>query len=482
MRALPLSIGTIHLVGIGGIGMSGIAEILHNLGYRVQGSDVAESANVRRLKALDIPITIGHDDENLGEASVVVVSTAVKADNAEVVAARARLIPVVRRAEMLAELMRLKWSIAVGGTHGKTTTTSMIAAILETAGFDPTVIIGGIINAYGSNARLGAGDWMVVEADESDGTFTKLPATIAVVTNIDPEHLDFYGDFAALRRAFEAFVENLPFYGFAALCIDHPEVQALIPRVSDRKVVTYGMSPQADVRASDVSLHADGAAFDVVVADRAHGREQVIGGLSLPMLGEHNVQNALAGIAVAREMGVDDETVRRALAEFAGVRRRFTKTGEAHGVTVIDDYAHHPVEIAAALKGARAVCKGEVIAVVQPHRYTRLQSLFEGFCTCFNDAQTVIVADVYPAGEAPIAGVDREALIEGLRARGHRNVLALQAPEDLAPLVARLASPGDMVILLGAGTITHWAQSLPAELEHQPGSLGQGPVRTGSAL
>ncbi len=480
MRALPLSIGTIHLVGIGGIGMSGIAEILHNLGYEVQGSDIAEGVNVRRLRELGIPVAIGHSDQNIGKAEVVVVSTAVKPDNPEVVAARTRLVPVVRRAEMLAELMRLKWSIAVGGTHGKTTTTSMIAAILDAAGFDPTVIIGGILNAYGTNARLGAGDWMVVEADESDGTFTKLPATIAVVTNIDAEHLDFYGDFGALRRAFEAFVENLPFYGFAALCIDHPEVQALIPRVSDRKVVTYGMSPQADVRASNVSLDAGGAEFDVVIADRDEGQERVIEGMRLPMLGEYNVQNALAAIAVAHELAVDDDILRRSLSEFAGVARRFTKTGEVHGITVIDDYAHHPVEISAVLKGARAVCKGAVIAIVQPHRYTRLQSLFEGFCTCFNDAQTVIVADVYPAGETPIEGIDRDALIEGLRTHGHRDVMALEAPEDLTAMIADIAQPGDMVIFLGAGTITNWAKHLPEELERRLGG-GEGSLRTTGA-
>jgi UDP-N-acetylmuramate--alanine ligase len=482
MKTLPLSIGTIHCVGIGGIGMSGIAEILHNLGYEVQGSDMSESANVRRLRDLGIPIRIGHDPECIGDARVVVVSSAIKPDNPEVAAARARLIPVVRRAEMLAELMRLKWSIAVGGTHGKTTTTSMIAAVLEGAGFDPTVINGGIINAYGTNARLGAGDWIVVEADESDGTFVKLPATIAVVTSIDPEHLDFFGNFDGLRRAFETFVENLPFYGFAALCIDHPEVQALIPRVSDRKVITYGMSPQADVRAAAVSLDAGGAEFDVVITDRAHDEERVMEGMRLPMLGEYNVENALAAIAVCREMGVSEEVMRRSLAGFGGVRRRFTKTGEAHGVTVIDDYAHHPVEIAAVLKGARAVCEGNVIAVVQPHRYTRLRNLFEGFCTCFNDADVVIVADVYPAGEPPIEGVDREALIEGLRARGHRDVAGLRDPKDLAALIAEAARPGDMVICLGAGTSTNWAQSLPGELARRIGGAGAtGPGRARSA-
>ncbi len=465
MRALPLTIGTIHLVGIGGIGMSGIAEILHNLGYRVQGSDIVENANVKRLRELGVSIQIGHRAEHIDDAQVVVISSAINADNPEAAAARARLVPVVRRTEMLAELMRLKWSIAVGGTHGKTTTTSLIAALLEVAGLDPTVINGGIINAYGTNARLGAGDWMVVEADESDGTFVKLSATIAVVTSIDPEHLDFYGSFEALENAFESFVQNVPFYGFAALCVDHPVVQAMIPRLSDRKIVTYGMSPQADIRALEVSLDATGTSFDVVVADRGAGEKRRVSGLRLPMLGAHNVQNALAAIAVASEMGIDDDDARRALADFAGVKRRFTKTGEAHGITVIDDYAHHPVEIAAVLKAARAASDGNVIAVVQPHRYTRLNHLFEDFCTCFNNADAVIVAEIYPAGEPPIEGIDRDALVEGLHAHGHRNVVPLAEPEGLASVVHHIAQPGDLVICLGAGSITKWAQSLPAALD-----------------
>ncbi|MFQ5953906.1 MAG: UDP-N-acetylmuramate--L-alanine ligase, partial [Kiloniellales bacterium] len=410
MKALPLSIGTLHFVGIGGIGMSGIAEILHNLGYRVQGSDLAENSNVKRLKSLGVPIEIGHRAGNVGQAQVVVVSSAVKDDNSEVVEARARHIPVVRRAEMLAELMRLKWSVAVGGTHGKTTTTSLIAAVFEAAGLDPTVINGGIINAYGTNARLGAGDWMVVEADESDGTFVRLPATIAVVTNIDPEHLDFYGSVHALNGAFASFLENIPFYGFAALCIDHPVVQTLIPRLSDRKVVTYGFSPQAGIRAVGLHMQPAGCGFDVRITEPGEGTVRTLPGLRLPMLGEHNVQNALAAIAVATEMRIDDQVMRAALADFAGVTRRFTCTGEAGGITVIDDYGHHPVEISAVLKAARATCRGRVIAVVQPHRYTRLETLFDDFCTCFNDADTVIVADVYAAGETPIEGIDRDAL------------------------------------------------------------------------
>jgi UDP-N-acetylmuramate--alanine ligase len=465
MRALPLDIGMIHFVGIGGIGMSGIAEILHNLGYQVQGSDVADSGNVQRLRGLGIAVEIGHRAENLGDAQVVVVSSAVKKDNPEVVAARSRLLPVVRRAEMLGELMRLKWAIAVAGTHGKTTTTSMIGALLDAAQLDPTVINGGIINAYGTNARLGAGDWMVVEADESDGTFVKLPATIAVVTNIDPEHLDFYGTFDAVQQGFESFVGNIPFYGFAALCIDHPVVQGMIPKLSERRIVTYGMSPQADIRAVNIEIGRDGARYDVVVTDRLHGTSRIITGLKLPMFGQHNVQNSLAAIAVAEEMGLGDDVVRTAFAGFKGVKRRFTKTGEANGITVIDDYGHHPVEIAAVLHAARGATSGNIIAVVQPHRYTRLRDLFAEFCTCFNDADAVLVADVYPAGEAPIEGVNRDALVTGLRARGHRHAEALPSPADLPAMVRDLARPGDFVVCLGAGSITNWAQSLPGELE-----------------
>ena len=464
MRALPLSIGTIHFVGIGGIGMSGIAEVLHNLSYSVQGSDIAENANVKRLRNLGIPIAVGHGEENLGDAQVVVISSAVGPDNPEITAARKRLLPVVRRAEMLGELMRLKWSIAVGGTHGKTTTTSLIAALLDAAGMDPTVINGGIINAWGSNARLGEGDWMVAEADESDGTFLKLPATMAVVTSINPEHLDHYGSFDALRAAFDAFVQNIPFYGVAILCIDNPEVQAMIPRVSDRKVTTYGFSPQADIRAVNLESNAVGVSFDAVIADRS-GTARTLPGLRLPMLGAHNVQNSLAAVAIANEMGIDDEVLRRALSGFEGVKRRFTRTGEADGIVVVDDYGHHPVEIAAVLAAARQASRGKVIAVVQPHRYTRLRDLFEEFCTCFNDADEVLVAEVYAAGEDPIEGIDRDVLVAGLRAHGHRSVAPLESPKDLAEIVNGLASPGDMVVCLGAGNITAWANDLPGELK-----------------
>jgi UDP-N-acetylmuramate--alanine ligase len=474
MRALPLEIGPIHFVGIGGIGMSGIAEVLHNLGYAVQGSDVAENANVRRLRARGITIAVGHHEDNLGAAQVIVVSSAIKAGNPEVAAARARLLPIVRRAEMLGELMRLKWSIAIGGTHGKTTTTSLIAAVLDAGAFDPTVINGGIINAYDTNARLGAGDWMVVESDESDGSFMKLPATIAVVTNIDPEHMEYYGTFDAVRRAYATFVENIPFYGFAALCIDHPEVQALIGRISDRRIVTYGLSPQAAVRAGDVRATPAGYVFDVILTDRTSGAVTTWPGLTLPMYGRHNVLNALAAIAVGHELGIDVADITRALAGFKGVKRRFTVTGVVGGITVVDDYGHHPVEIAAVLAAAREAFQGRVLAVVQPHRYTRLHDLFEQFRTCFNDADTVIVAPVYAAGEDPIEGVSRDALVEGLRASGHRHVEAIDGADDLAPLIARLAQPGDAVICLGAGSITAWANALPGELG------AAGPVRAGA--
>ena len=469
MRQMPLDIGTIHFVGIGGIGMSGIAEVMHNLGYVVRGSDQSESANVKRLRGLGITVAVGHAAANLADAAVVVMSSAIKSDNPEIVAARQRFIPVVRRAEMLAELMRLKWCIAVGGTHGKTTTTSMLAALLDAGQYDPTVINGGILNAWGTNARLGSGEWMVVEADESDGTFVRLPATIAVVTNMDPEHLDFYGTFDNARRAFQAFVENIPFYGSAILCIDHPEVQALVGRISDRRIVTYGVSAQADVRAVNIKLSPSGSEYDVVISDRITGASETIEKLKLPMLGQHNVQNSLVAVAAAREMGMDVKVLRRALAEFKGVRRRFTRVGEGAGITVIDDYGHHPVEIAAVLAAARSAYSGRVIAVVQPHRFTRLRDLFEEFCSCFNDADTVVVADVYPAGEQPIAGIHRDALATALRSRGHRHVVTLESPDHLSSVVLEIGRPGDLVVCLGAGSITNWAQLLPLQLAEARG-------------
>jgi UDP-N-acetylmuramate--alanine ligase len=464
MKQLREDIGPVHFVGIGGIGMSGIAEVLANLGHSVQGSDVAESANVQRLRARGIPVAIGHRAENLGDAKVVVVSSAIKRENPELVAARERLLPVVRRAEMLAELMRFKQAVAIAGTHGKTTTTSMVAALLDAGGLDPTVINGGIINAYGTNARMGASDWMVVEADESDGTFVKLPADVALVTNIDPEHLDHYGSFDHVREAFLQFVENVPFYGFAVMCIDHPEVQALIGRIEDRRVITYGASPQADVRYVDLKIVGGRSTFNVLIRDRLSGESRMIEGLSLSMPGEHNVQNATGAIAVAHHLGIDDHAILAGLAGFGGVKRRFTRTGSWNGVEIIDDYGHHPVEIGAVLKAARSVASGHVIAVVQPHRYTRLRDLFDQFATGFNDADTVIVAPVYPAGEAPIEGIDRDALVNGLRLHGHRDVHAIDGPDGLAPLIASIAKPGDIVVNLGAGSISQWAYALPDQL------------------
>jgi UDP-N-acetylmuramate--alanine ligase len=461
---LPTDIGPIHFVGIGGIGMSGIAEVLINLGYTVQGSDASDSANVKRLRDKGASVAVGHKADNLGKAEVVVVSTAIKRDNPELAAARARRLPVVRRAEMLAELMRLKRCVAIAGTHGKTTTTSMVATLLDAGGFDPTVINGGIINAYGTNARLGAGDWMVVEADESDGTFLKLPADVAIVTNIDPEHLDHFKTFEAIEAAFENFVTNVPFYGFAVMCTDHPVVQTLVGRIEDRRLITYGENPQADARLVGLKPEGAGSRFNVAFRDRAGGPAHEIADLSLPMPGRHNALNATSAIAVAHELGISDEQIRKGLAGFGGVKRRFTRTGDWNGVTVFDDYGHHPVEIAAVLKAARESTKGKVIAVMQPHRYTRLAALFDQFCTCFNDADAVIIAHVYPAGEAPIAGADRDSLVAGLRARGHRNVMALDESQALAGLIKGTAHAGDYVVCLGAGNITQWAYALPGEL------------------
>jgi UDP-N-acetylmuramate--alanine ligase len=462
---LPREIGPIHFVGIGGIGMSGIAEVLANLGYTVQGSDASENANVVRLREKGVKVYLGHNAGNVDGADVVVVSTAIKRDNPELMAARSRRIPVVRRAEMLAELMRLKSCVAIAGTHGKTTTTSLVAALLDAGGFDPTVINGGIINAYGTNARLGGGDWMVVEADESDGTFLKLPADIAIVTNVDPEHLDHFKTFEAVEEAFRSFVENVPFYGFAVMCIDHPVVQSISGKIEDRRIITYGENQEADARLVELSPTGGGSKFTVVFRDRNSGATGEIADIVLPMPGRHNALNATAAIAVAHQLGILDDAIRKAVAGFGGVKRRFTRTGEWNGVTIIDDYGHHPVEIAAVLKAARDSYSGRIIAVVQPHRFTRLQSLFEEFCSCFNDADVVIVAEVYPAGEAPIAGIDRDHFVGGLRAHGHREVIALQKSADLAGIIKGLALPGDLVVCLGAGNITQWAYALPGELK-----------------
>ena len=462
---LPGDVGPIHFVGIGGIGMSGIAEVLLNHGYVVQGSDLKSSKITERLTELGAMVFEGQRAENLEDAEVVVISSAIKPDNPELKEARLRGLPVVRRAEMLAELMRLKSNVAVGGTHGKTTTTTMVAALLDHGNFDPTVINGGIIHAYGSNARVGDGEWMVVEADESDGTFNRLPATIAIVTNIDPEHMDHWGDFEKLRQGFYDFVSNIPFYGLAVCCTDHPEVQALVGRITDRRVVTFGFNAQADVRAVNLKYEAGVAHFDIAL--QAEG--QVIEGCTLPMPGDHNVSNALSAVAVARHLGMKRSEIREALANFGGVNRRFTRVGEVDGVAIIDDYGHHPVEIAAVLKAARQACSGRVIAVHQPHRYSRLSSLFDDFCACFNDADVVAIADVYAAGEDPIAGASRDDLVAGLIRHGHRHARAIRDEDDLERLVREQAGPGDMVVCLGAGTISGWANSLPGRLQRKAG-------------
>lgn len=461
---MPESIGLVHFIGIGGIGMSGIAEVLHNLGYRVQGSDQAEGGNIQRLREKGIECFVGHKAENLGDAEVVVVSTAIKKSNPELSAAREKLLPIVRRAEMLAELMRFRQAVAIGGTHGKTTTTSMIATLLEAGGLDPTVVNGGIINAYGTNARMGAGEWMVVEADESDGTFLKLPAEIAVVTNIDPEHLDHYGNFERVREAFRQFVENVPFYGFGVMCTDHPEVQALVGRIEDRRVITYGENAQADVRFLNHRMDGATSRFDVLVRSRKTGEDTLIEGLSLPMPGRHNVSNATAAIAVAHELGLDADAIRRGLSSFGGVKRRFTPTGEWQGVQVFDDYGHHPVEIKAVLRAARDATGGRVIAIAQPHRFTRLRDLFDDFSACFNDADSVMIAPVYAAGEEAIEGVSSDELVSRIRAGGHRDARLVETPGAIAPIVRELAKPGDFVVFLGAGNITQWAYALPKEL------------------
>ncbi|WP_121063866.1 UDP-N-acetylmuramate--L-alanine ligase [Chachezhania antarctica] len=457
---LPTDVGAIHFVGIGGIGMSGIAEVLLNLGYRVQGSDLKDSKITDRLKGLGAQIFIGQTGDNLEGAEVVVISSAIKPGNPELDEARLRGLPVVRRADMLAELMRLKSNVAIAGTHGKTTTTTMVATLLDAGGYDPTVVNGGIIHAYGSNARMGQGEWMVVEADESDGSFNRLPATVAIVTNIDPEHMEHWGSIEALRQGFLDFVSNIPFYGVAVCCTDHPEVQALVGRVTDRKVTTYGFNAQADVRAVNLTYKAGTAHFDVIL----QAEDITIEGCALPMPGDHNVLNALSAIAVSRHLGMKASEIREALANFKGVNRRFTKVGTVNGVTIIDDYGHHPVEIAAVLKAARQATEGRVIAVHQPHRYSRLSSLFDDFCGCFNEADVVGILDVFAAGEAPIEGASRDDLVSGLIRHGHRHARAIMDEEDLARLVREQAGPGDMVVCLGAGNITAMAHGLPERL------------------
>ena len=460
----PVNIGILHFVGIGGIGMSGIAEVMHNFGYKVQGSDISENANVERLRKLGIKVYLGQRNKNLEGAWGIVVSTAIKPDNPEVVAAKAMKMPLIKRSEMLAELMRLKWCVSVAGTHGKTTTTTMVSAVLDEAKYDPTVINGGIINAYGTNARLGEGDWMVVEADESDGTFIKIPSTVAVVTNIDPEHLDFYGDFENAKTAFEMFIKNVPFYGFSVMCIDHPEVQALIGKVIDRRIITYGFSVQAEVRGTNILFDEGSAHFDVEISNGNDGDLSFLRNIVMPMPGRHNISNALAAIAVSYELGISADIIRRTFSKFSGVKRRFTVVDKVEDIIIIDDYAHHPVEITSVLSAAREAYSGRVIAVVQPHRYTRLESLFDEFCSCFNNADTVIVAPVFDAGEQPIKGANQDDLISGLQRSGHREVIKINEPKELPKIISNIAVAGDLVIYLGAGSISSWAYLLPDAL------------------
>jgi UDP-N-acetylmuramate--alanine ligase len=464
MSQLPLSIGRIHFTGIGGIGMSGIAEILHDMGYQVSGSDMTSNANVKRLIAKGISVTIGQHEDNVSGAAIIVVSTAIKPDNPEMIAARKQFLPVVHRAEMLGELMRLKWSVAIAGTHGKTTTTSLVASLLDTGGIDPTVINGGIITGWGSNAKLGKSEWMVVEADESDGSFSRLNPTVAVVTNIDPEHLDHHGSFDQLKQAFRDFVASIPFYGFASLCIDHPTVQRMIADIPERRIISYGFSASADVRGINLRPDNDSMIFDAMVSKRISD-QGIIEGFRLPMLGDHNVLNTLAAISVCLEMGIDADKILHAVSQFKGVGRRFDRKGSVSDITIIDDYGHHPVEIIAALSAARMLKPNDqIIAVFQPHRYTRMRDLFDDFCACFNDADHVIISDIYAAGEAPIDGYGRDDFVDSLRAHGHPSVDALHAPDDLAELVMTKARPGDVVMCLGAGTITNWASALPEQI------------------
>ncbi|RCL02683.1 MAG: UDP-N-acetylmuramate--alanine ligase [Candidatus Tokpelaia sp. JSC188] len=462
---MPFNVGLIHFIGIGGIGMSGIAEVLHNLGYNVQGSDLVDNSNIKRLREKGIKVFIGHNVRNLDEAEVVVISSAIRDNNTEYAAAREKMLPIVQRAEMLAELMRFRQSIAIGGTHGKTTTTSLVGTLLEAGGFDPTVINGGIINAYGTNARIGAGEWMVVEADESDGSFLKLPADIAVVTNIDPEHLEYYGNFENVRKAFCQFVENVPFYGFGVMCLDHPAIQTVVAHISDRRVITYGANPQSDVRFLNYRMEGEYSHFDVIIRDHKAILTIEVNNLILPMAGRHNVSNATAAIAIAHELGISSEEIITGLSSFRGIKRHFTHTGSWEGIEIFDDYAHHPAEIRAVLAAARDVVLGKVIAIVQPHRFSRLRDLFDEFAICFKDADVVIVAPVYPAGEEAIDGIDAQMLVARVKTIGHCAVYYINGPKEVMPLIKKIAKSGDRIIFLGAGNITQWAYNLPRELK-----------------
>lgn len=452
-----VKIRNIHFVGIGGIGMSGIAEVLLNLGYRISGSDLKETEVTRRLQALGCEIHYGHRKENVKEADVVVVSSAIRAHNPEVEVAEERLIPVIPRAEMLAELMRMKVGIAIAGTHGKTTTTSLIATVLGAAGLDPTVVIGGRLNSIGSNAKLGQGEFLVAEADESDGSFLKLMPTIAVVTNIDPEHLDYYPGIEEIKDAFLHFLHKIPFFGLAVLCLDHPNVQSLLPKLKKR-FTTYGLTTQADFQAEEIAFDGLSTSFDVRYLRKGIGR------LSIRMPGLHNVYNALAVVATSLELDIPFGVVQEALRDFSGVQRRFQIKGEKRDVLIVDDYGHHPVEIMATLKAAKTGWKRRIVAVFQPHRYTRTQALQQEFLTAFYDADVLILTDIYPAGEERIEGVDSKVLFEGIREYGHKDVTYLPDKQEIVNYLMKIIAPGDMVITLGAGDIWQVADELVKRL------------------
>src|SRR4030043_1542249 len=443
----------VHFVGIGGIGMSGIAEVLLNLGYRISGSDMKETEVTRRLQALGCEINYGHQRENVKEADVLVGSSAIRPNNPEIEVAEERLIPIIPRAGMLAELMRMKVGIAIAGTHGKTTTTSLIATVLGAAGLDPTVVIGGRLNSIGSNAKLGQGEFLVAEADESDGSFLKLMPTIAVVTNIDPEHLDYYKGIDEIKEAFLCFLNKIPFFGLAILCIDHPNIQSLLPRLKKR-FTTYGLTTQADFQAKEIVFEGLSTSFTVV------HRRQALGRLSLRMPGLHNVYNALATLATAFELDIPFQVVQETLRDFSGIQRRFQIKGEKKGILIVDDYGHHPVEITATLKAARTGWGKRIVAVFQPHRYSRTQTLFKDFLTAFYDADVLILTDIYPAGEERIEGVEAKALFEGIREYGHKDVTYLADKKEIVQHLLRIISPGDLVITLGAGDIWQVSEEL----------------------
>ena len=463
LTRLPFELGVIHFIGIAGIGMSGIAEVMSNLGYSVQGSDIVSSKITVRLQNIGINIFLGHNARNLENVEVAVVSSAIRGDNVELLEARQRGIPIVKRAEMLAELMRLKLNVAIAGTHGKTTTTSLVSAVFDKAGLDPTVINGGIIRAYNSNVRIGTGEWMVVEADESDGTFSKLPATVAIVTNIDREHLDHYDSFEDLKHSFDNFISNIPFYGVAICCIDNSEVHALVGRIKDRKIITYGFNKQADYSITEVDYQADRTVFKLQLLDK--GVEEI--SFSLPMMGSHNVLNSVAAISLGDFLGLEIGKIQEALKNFSGVQRRFTHVDTINGVKIIDDYGHHPAEISAVLKSVRDTTTGRIIAVHQPHRFSRLKLLFDEFCTCFNDADLVLISDVYSAGEKELEGINKQALVDGLINHGHKRVFSLEHESQLKNFFVEHTAPGDVFVCLGAGSITDWANGLPSQIRNE---------------